>query len=172
MRQGNHISPKLFTACLQDTIINQINWEGRGINIDGEHLSHLIFADDIVLVAKSPEELERMLTDIHIASKPLGLSTNLSKTKVMLNETSIMSTVAVDGNVIEKVDRYVYLGNTATQAGDLFPEIKRRIALGWAAFNKVVNITKSRKASIQIKRKVHTINTCYQSWCTAVRRGH
>ena len=75
-------------------------------------MSHLIFADDIVLVAKSPEELECMLTDIHLASKPvgLGLSMNLSKTKVMLNENSITSTVAVDGNTIENVDRYVYLG--------------------------------------------------------------
>ena len=105
MRQGDNISPKLFTACLQDAIINKINWEGKGINIYGEHLSHLIFADDIVLVAKSPEEQESMLTDIHLASKPVSLSMNLSKTKVMLNETSITSTVTVDGNVIEKVVR-------------------------------------------------------------------
>ena len=49
---------------------------------------------------------------------------NLSKTKVMLNETSINSTVTVDGNIIEKVARYVYLGKTVTQAGDLLPEIK------------------------------------------------
>ena len=114
MRQGDNISPKLFTACLQDDIINKINWEDKGINIDGEHLSHLIFADDIVLVAKSPEELESMLTDIHLASKPVGLSMNLSKTKVMLNESATTSTVAVDGNTIEKVDRYVYLGKTVT----------------------------------------------------------
>ena len=40
VRQGDNISPKLFTACLQDAIINKINWEGKGINIDGEHLSH------------------------------------------------------------------------------------------------------------------------------------
>ena len=43
----------------------------------------------------------------------------------------------------------MYLGKTVTQAGDLLHEIKRRIALGWAAFSKVANITKSRK------RKVH-----------------
>ena len=109
MRQGENISPKLFTACLQDAIINQINWEDKVINIDGEHMSHLIFADDIVLVAKSPEELESMLTEIHLASKPVGLSMNLSKTKVMLNENATTSTVAVDGNTIEKVDRYVYI---------------------------------------------------------------
>ena len=96
-----------------------------------------------------------MFTDIHLASKPVGLSMNLSKTKVMLNETAITSTVTVDGNIIENVDRYMYLGKTVTQAGDLHPEIKRRIALGWAAFSKVANIMKSRKASMNIKRKIH-----------------
>ena len=112
-------------------VINKINWEDKGINIDGEHLSHLIFADDIVLVAKSPEEPESMLTDIHLASKPVGLSMNLSKTKVMLNESATTSTVAVDGNTIEKVDRYGYLGKTVTQAGDLLPEMRSRGALHW-----------------------------------------
>ena len=107
---------------------------GQRINIDDEHLSHLIFADDIVLVANSPDELESMLTDIHLVSKPVGLSMNLSKTNVILNVNATTSTVAVDGNTIEKIDQYVYLGKTVTQAGDLLPEIKRRIALGWAAF--------------------------------------
>ncbi len=96
-----------------------------------------------------------MLTEIHLASKPVGLGMNLSKTKVMLNESATTSTVAVDGNTIEKVDRYVYLGKTVTQAGDLRPMIMRRIALGWAAFSKVANIMKSRKASMNVTRKVH-----------------
>ena len=94
-----------------------------------------------------------MLTDIHLASKPVGLSMNLSKTKVMLNETAITFTVTVDGNVIENVDKY--LGKTVTQAGDLLPEIKRRIALGWAAFSKVANSMKSRKARMNRERKIH-----------------
>ena len=116
----------------------------------------MIFADDIVqLVAKSPEELGNMRTDIHIASKPVGLSMNLSKTKVMLNENATTSTVAVDRNTIGKVDRYVYLGKTVTQAEDLLRESKRRTALGWAAFSKVANNMKSRKTSMNIKRKVH-----------------
>ena len=50
-RQSDNISPKLFIACLQDAIINKIDWEEKGINIDGEHFSHLIFADDIILIA-------------------------------------------------------------------------------------------------------------------------
>ena len=91
-----------------------------------------------------------MLTDIHLASKPVCISMNLGKTKVMLNENATTNTVAVYGNSSEKVHRFVYLGKTVTQA-----EIKRRIALGWAAFSKVANIMKSRKASMNIKRKVH-----------------
>ena len=82
-------------------------------------------------------------------------SMNLSKTKVMLNETAITSTVTVDGNVIDNVDRYVYIGKTVPEAGDLLPEIKRRSSLGWAAFSKVATIMKSRKASMKIKRKIH-----------------
>ena len=96
-----------------------------------------------------------MLTDIHLASKRLSM--NLSKTKVILNENATTSTVTVDGNTIEKVDRYdvVYHGKTVTQAGDLLPEIKKRIAVGWATFSKVANIMKSMKASMNKKRKVH-----------------
>ena len=74
-----------------------------------------------------------MLTDIHLASKPVGLSMNLSKTKVMLNESATTSTVAVDGNTIEKVDRYVYLGKTVTQAGISF--LRSRGALHWDGQN-------------------------------------
>ena len=89
----------------------------------------MIFTDDIVLVAKSPEELESMLTDTHLASKPVGLSMNLSKTKVMVNENATTSTVAVDGNTIANVDRYVYLGKTVTQAGISF--LRSRGELHW-----------------------------------------
>ena len=153
-RQGDNISPKLFTACLQDAIISKINWDNKGINIDGEHLSHLIFADDIILFAKSPIELESMLTDIHRASKPVGLNMHLGKTKVMFNDHTNQTTVTVDGKNIEQVSSYVYLGKTVTNDGDLLPEIKRRIGLGWAAFGKVENIMKSRKASMEIKSKI------------------
>ena len=65
VRQGDNISPKLFTACLQDAIINKINWEDKGINIDGEHLSHF-FADDIVLVALN-KDLHMVFVDLEKA---------------------------------------------------------------------------------------------------------
>ena len=104
------MSPKLFTACLQYSIIKRIDWEGRGLNIDGEYLSHLIFAEDIILFAKSPEELTSMLTDIHSTNKPAGLHMHLGITKVMFNDHVNKSTITVDGKIIEEVDSYVCLG--------------------------------------------------------------
>lgn len=154
-RQGDNISPKLFTACLQDTILNQINWDNRGINIDGEYLAHLEFADDILLIAHSPQELEQMLIDIHNASKPVGLNMHLGKTKVMFNKHVTPAVVTVNGTIVEQVDSYVYLGRTISHDGSLLPEIKRRITLGWAALRKFDNIIKSKKTSKRIKTKIH-----------------
>ena len=111
-RQGDNISPKLFTACLQDAIINKIDWEEKGINIDGEHLSHLIFTNDIILIAHTPQELQEMLVDINNYSKPVGLNMHLGKTKIMLNNHTEKATVEVDGKAIEEVEKYVYLGKT------------------------------------------------------------
>ena len=135
--QGDNISPKIFTACLQDAIVKRIDWEaGRGLNIDCGYLSHLIFTDDIILFAKSPEELTSMLTDIHNTSKPAGLDIHLGKTKVMFNEHAKKCTITVNGENIKEVDSFVYLGKTVTKDGDLLPEIRKRIALGWAALVK------------------------------------
>ena len=135
--QGDNISPKSFTACLQDAIVKRIDWEaGRGLNVDCGYLSHLIFTDDIILFAKSPEELTSMLTDIHNTSKPAGLDMHLGKTKVMFNEHAKKCTITVNGENIKEVDSFVYLGKTVTKDGDLLPEIGKRIALGWAALVK------------------------------------
>ena len=71
-RQRDNISSNLFTSCLKYAIINKINWENKGVRIDGEYLSHLIFADGIILIANSTSKLKKMLQDIHDISKPVG----------------------------------------------------------------------------------------------------
>ena len=86
--QGHNISPKLFTAWLQDSTIRKISWNAKEINIDGEHLSYQICADDIVLIARSPQELQEMLSDIHNFSRAVGPNMHLGKPRVMLNNYS------------------------------------------------------------------------------------
>ena len=107
-----------------------------------------------------------MLIDIHSTSKPAGLNMHLGKTVVMFNDHVNNSAITVDGKIIGEADSYVYLGKTVTEDGDLLPEIRNRIALGWATFGKVDNIRRGRKASmkIKIKRKIHDEYIPSETW--------
>jgi hypothetical protein len=89
VRQGDVISPKLFTAALED-IFKLLDWKGSGININGEYLTHLRFADDVVLMAETMEDLNTMLEDLSNASQSVGLKMHMDKTKIMSNLTSML----------------------------------------------------------------------------------
>lgn len=70
-----------------------------GINIDGEKLNHLCFADDIVLIADSMQEAQHMLQTLHEAAGKVGLKINLSKTQFMTNLV-LSDTIKIDnGNI-------------------------------------------------------------------------
>ncbi|XP_045446920.1 uncharacterized protein LOC123655128 [Melitaea cinxia] len=71
VRQGDPLSPKLFSAVLE-SIFRNLDWESKGIKIDGELLNHLRFADDIVVFAESATELESMLNELTIESQKNG----------------------------------------------------------------------------------------------------
>ena len=158
-RQGDNISSKLFTSFLQHASLNKINWENKGVGIDGEYLSHLIFADDIVLIANSTTELQEMLQYMHDTNKPVGLKMHLGKTTVMCNKHVNKQDVIVDdGKKIEKVDRYVYLGQMVTKDHDQVQEMKRRIGQGWSAFCKLDNIMRDKNVPMRLKRKA--FNEC------------
>ena len=72
VRQGDTISPKLFTATLE-SIFRRLNWEHKGVKIDGEFLSNLRFADDIFLCTETPQELQQMLQELSDESRRMGL---------------------------------------------------------------------------------------------------
>ena len=57
VRQGDTISPKLFTSTLE-SIFRRLNWENKGLKIDGEYLNHLRFADDIFLCTETPQTMD------------------------------------------------------------------------------------------------------------------
>lgn len=88
VRQGDPISPKLFSAVLE-MIFRNLEWERYGLNINGTNLNHLRFADDIILFSENPDDLETMLQQLSNESAKVGLSMNTSKTKAMTNSTKI-----------------------------------------------------------------------------------
>jgi len=116
VRQGDTLSPKLFNAGLEQ-VFRRLNWDNKGITINGEQLNHLRFADDIVLIGNS-EETEEMLNELNRESKKLGMKINMKKTKVMYNEYVNRKLVHVGGEEVEKVDEYVYLGQLVKMEND------------------------------------------------------
>ena len=83
VRQGDTISPKLFTATLE-SIFRRLNWENKGLKLDGEFLSNLRFADAIFLCTETPQEVQQMLQELSDESRRMGLKMNITKTKVMV----------------------------------------------------------------------------------------
>ncbi|XP_013383867.1 uncharacterized protein LOC106154146 [Lingula anatina] len=100
VRQGDTISPKLFTAALE-RIFRDLDWQDKGINIDGTRLNHLRFADDIIIVADDAKDLEEMLEALADESAKSGLKMNTSKTKVMFGPLTTPCTVKVNTKEIE-----------------------------------------------------------------------
>ena len=83
VREGDAISPKLFMATLE-SIFRRLNWENKGVKIDGELLSNLRFADDIFLCTETPQELQHMLQEISDESRRMGLKMNITKQRLWL----------------------------------------------------------------------------------------
>ena len=155
VRQGDIISPKLFNAGLEEKF-RRLDWDNRGLMINEGKINHLRFANDIMLIS-NPHEIETMFNELNEQSAKLGMKINMKKTKVMFNKYAQQLPVHVNGEIVEKVDNYVYLGQLVTMQNDKAAEIKRRIIARWIAFNKHRYIMKSQ-LPMCLKRKV--FNQC------------
>lgn len=157
VRQGDVMSPKLFTLVLED-IFKKLQWTNKGLNIQGEHLHNLRFADDIVLFAKDKQELIRMLEELQDEAAKVGLHMNYTKTEFVTNTPDTDETISIHGNIIKKTQTYTYLGQAITlgkQNQEM--EIDRRIRLGWAAYGKLKHIF-NMNIPLLLKSKVY--NEC------------
>ena len=160
VRQGDTISPKLFTATLE-SIFRRLNWENKGVKIDGECLSNRRFADDIFLCTERPQELQQMLQELSDESRRMGLNMNITNTKVMVVDNTPIN---VNNVLIENVPGYVYLGqHYSLNEKNQDKEIQRRIMAGWAAYAKHRDIFKSNLA-ICLKRQVPTMTYGAETW--------
>ncbi|XP_030760917.1 uncharacterized protein LOC115886027 [Sitophilus oryzae] len=109
VRQGDTISPKLFTAVLEYAM-KSLSWKNRGINIDGEWLTHLRFTDDIVLVSDNIGDSKQMLEELVQASLKVGLRINTSKTQIMTNLV-LTQNIRIGDADIKETHIYKYLGH-------------------------------------------------------------
>ena len=136
VRQGDTISPKLFTAALHHIMLN-LNWDDKGISVDGKKLSNLRFADDIVLICNNSSDLQELIHDLNIAGRNIGLSMNRSKTEIMRNDWADKTPINLEDVPLREVSQYVYLGRLVTMKNDLKAEICRRRSSAWAAMASI-----------------------------------
>ena len=62
-----------------EDMFRELNWQNKGILINGERLSHLRFADDITLIARDQDELQNMIEELNEKSEQIGLKINSTK---------------------------------------------------------------------------------------------
>ncbi|GBP81979.1 Intraflagellar transport protein 80 homolog [Eumeta japonica] len=157
VRQGDPISPKLFSVVLE-MIFRNLEWEYMGLNINGEKLNHLRFADDLILFSENSKGLEKMLQQLSDESEKAGLTMNLSKTKIMTNaEPTDLDTVRVNNEEIELVTEYIYLGQLISPTNTMNKEIDRRITNTWKKYWSLSEIMKNKEMSLKSKRIVYNM---------------
>ena len=99
-----------------------------GIKISGRNINNLRYADDTTLMAENEEELKSLLMKVKEESEKVGLKFNIQKTKIMAS--SPITSWETDGETVETVTDFIFLGSKITADGDCSCEIKRCLLLG------------------------------------------
>ena len=119
-----------------------------GIKISGS-INNLRYADDTSLMAESKEELKSLLMKVKEESEKAGLKLSIQKTKIMASGPITSS--QIDGETMEIVTDFIFLGSKITADGDCSHEIKRHLLLGRKAMTNLDNILKSRVITLPTK---------------------
>ena len=124
-----------------------------GIKIAGRNINSLRYADDTTLMAENEEELKSFLMKVKEESEKAGLKLNIQKTKIMASGP--ISSWQIEGEKVEAVTDFIFLGSKITVDGDCSHEIKRCLLLGRKAMTNLDSVLKSR--DITLPKKVHIV---------------
>ena len=113
-----------------------------GIKIAGRNINNSRYADDTTLMAESEEELKSLLMKVKEESGKVRLKLNIQKTKIMVSGP--ITSWQIDGETVEIVSDFIFLGSKITADGDCSHEIKRRLLLGRKVMTNLHSILKSR----------------------------
>ena len=120
-----------------------------GIKTAGRNIDDLRYADDTTLMVESEEELKSLLMTVKEESEKVGLKLNIQKTKIMAS--SPITSWQIDGETVETVAEFIFLGSKITADGDYSNEIKRRLLLGRKVMTNLDRILKNRDITLSTK---------------------
>ena len=124
-----------------------------GIKIAGRNINNLRYADDTILMAESEEKLKSLLMKVKEESEKIGLKFRVQKTKIMASGP--ITSWQIDGETIETVTDFIFLGSQSTADGDCSHEIKRHLLIGRKTMTNLDSILKSRDSTLLTK--VHLV---------------
>ena len=152
VRQGCILSPCLFNLYAEYIMRNAGLQEAQGgIKIARRNINNLRYADDTTLMAGSKQELKSFLMKVKEEREKVGLKFNIQKTKIVVSGP--ITSWQIDGETMETVEDFIFLGSKITADDDCSHEIKRYLLLGREAMTKLDSILKSR--DITLPTKVH-----------------
>ena len=129
VRQGCILLPCLFNFYAEYIMRNTGLEEAQaGVKIAGRNINSLRYADDTTLMAETEEELKSLLMKVKEESEKVGLKLNIQKTKIMASGP--ITSWQIDGEIVETVADFIFLGSKITADGDCSHEIKRCLLLG------------------------------------------
>ena len=131
---------------------NGLDEAQTGIKLAGKNINNLRYADDTTPMAES-EELKSLLMNVKEEIKKVGLKLNIQKTNIMAS--SPITSREIDGETVETMADFVFLGSKITADGDCSHEVKRWFLLGSKVMTNLDNILKSR--DITLPTKVHLV---------------
>ena len=120
-----------------------------GIKIAGRNINNLRYADDTTLMAENKDELKSFLMKVKEESETVGLKLNIQKTKIMASGP--ITSWQMDGETVETVTDFIFMGSKITAVGDYSHEIKRHLLLGRKAMTNLDSILKSRDITLPTK---------------------
>ena len=117
-----------------------------GIKTAGRNMNNLRYANDTTLMAESEEELKRLLMKVKVESEKVGLKLNIQK--MMIMASGPITSWEIDGETVETVSDFIFLGSKITADGDCSHEIKRCLLLGRKVKTNLDSIFKSRDITL------------------------
>ena len=123
-----------------------------GIKIAGRNINNLRYADDNTLMAESEKELKSLLMKVKEESEKVGLKLNIQKMKIMASGP--ITSWEIDGETVETVSDFIFLGSKINADGDCSHEIKRRLLIGMKVMTNLGSIFKSRHITLLSLRSV------------------
>ncbi|VVC37613.1 Reverse transcriptase domain [Cinara cedri] len=146
LKQGDALSPALFNLALEK-IIRDTN-DDRRMEISNEQVM-LAYADDIVLMGETKEEIINSTSKLINASKGIGLHVNEGKTKYMVvsRRPPNINSIIVDNYKFEKVNNFKYLGVNINNGNDMHIEINERITSGNRCYFSIIKLLRSKLLS-------------------------